>query len=279
MIDQQLEKNYVIARLRKDLPVLMENWTSRSEDFRNQADAILDRSYGSDLREKIDIFPGGKSNAPLFVYFHGGYWQRGDKTIYSFIAKPFVENGVDVAIVGYPLCPQVSLTKLVGSVRQSLVFLFDRAKDLNISPDRFNICGNSAGGHLVAMMLATTWPEINKKLPADLIKFGAPLSALYELEPLRHTSLNDAIRLNAAEAKSNSPCFIRPVSNASILAAVGGDETIAFFDQMKSFIRRWQSEGAEVEQYIEENADHFDMIEILGDSNSGLCRQILSRLR
>jgi arylformamidase len=55
---------------------------------------------------------------PWFHY--GGYWQRGDKLIYSFIAAPFLDADVNVAIIGYPLCPQVSMTDLVSKVRQAI---------------------------------------------------------------------------------------------------------------------------------------------------------------
>ena len=279
MIDETLEKNYVIGKLRHDLAELMESWAERSASYRNAADAVLDQPYGDDPREKIDIFHCGAEDAPLLIYVHGGYWQRGDKSIYSFIAKSFVEQAVDVAIVGYPLCPQVSLTGLVDTVRKAIVFLFNNAGSLKIDRDRFNICGNSAGGHLVAMMMATHWFEIDSSLPNDLIKFGAPISGLYDLEPLRYTTLNDAVRLDAEEAKNNSPLLLKPVSNAPILAAVGEAETGVFFTQMDGLIQSWQSKECVIEQHVEDNADHFDVIECLGDSASELFQNILKRIR
>ncbi len=279
MIDETLEKNYVIGKLRQDLAELMESWAERSASYRTAANATLDRSYGDDPRGKIDVFHCGKEGAPLLIYIHGGYWQRGDKSIYSFIAKSFVEQEVDVAIVGYPLCPQVSLTELVNSVRNALVFLYNNAIDLKISRDRFNICGNSAGGHLVAMMMSTHWPGIDFSISNELIKFGVAISGLYDLDPLRYTTLNDAVRLAAEEAKANSPLLLRPVSNAPILAAVGGAETPVFFTQMDGLIQSWRSTELIIEQCVEDNADHFDMIECLGDSTSELFQKILSQIR
>lgn len=279
MIDQVLEKNYVISKLRRDLPELMESWAERSASYRNETENLLDQSYGNDPREKFDLFHCGKHDAPSLIYFHGGYWQRGDKSIYSFIAKPFVEQGVDVALVGYPLCPQASLSELVNSIRKALVFLFNNADGLKINPDRFNICGNSAGGHLVAMMMATHWSEIDGSIPNDLIKLGVPLSALYDLEPLRYTSLNGAIGLNQEEAIANSPLLLQPESNSPILAAVGGSETPVFLTQMDAFIQSWQSNEINIEQHVENNADHFDMIARLGEAKSDLFLKILSRLR
>jgi len=279
MIDPFLEKQYVVSKLRSNLPELMESWATRSQSYRAEADASYDIAYGNDPREKLDIFYSGIDKAPLLVYFHGGYWQRGDKSLYSFIAKPFVEIGADVAVVGYPLCPRVSLTSLVNSVRQSIIYLFNNSSVLKVNPGRINLSGNSAGGHLVAMMMATRWQEIDSKLPDDLLKFGAPISALYQLEPLRQTSLNEAICLNADEAIANSPQFLPPVNDTPILAALGGAETAVFFTQVDAYIQQWQNHSGIIEKHIEADADHFDMINRLGDADSEIFKAIVQRLR
>lgn len=279
MIDEKLESEYVIGKLRPDLPELMEGWAARSQSYRAEANASYDIAYGDDPREKLDLFYSGAENAPLLVYIHGGYWQSGDKSKYSFIAKPFVESGIDVAVVGYPLCPQVGLTSLVNSVRQSIAFLYNNASTLKVNRERINLFGNSAGGHLVAMMLATRWNELDADLPNDLIKFGVPISALYQLEPLRHTSLNQAIALDAEEARINSPQFLPPVSDAPILSAVGGAETSAFFMQADAYIQQWQNHSGSIEKHIEPDADHFDIIDHLGDADSEIFKAIFQRLR
>ena len=278
MIDEKLESQYVIGKLRLDLPELMEGWAARSKSYRAEANASYDIAYGENPRETLDLFYSGAEEAPLLVFFHGGYWQRGDKSIYSFIAKPFVESGVDVAVVGYPLCPQVSLTSLVDSVRKSLIFLFNKASELKVNHERINLFGNSAGGHLVAMMMATAWQEIDSKLPDDLIKFGAPISALYQLEPLRQTSLNEAIGLDAHEAKANSPQFLAPVKDVPILAALGGAETPVFFTQADAYIQQWKNHSGTIEKHIEPDADHFDIINHLGDADSEMFKAIYQRL-
>ena len=152
-------------------------------------------------------------------------------------------------------------------------------QSLKINADRINICGNSAGGHLVAMMLATRWTDLDPGLPIDLIKFGVPVSGLYRLEPLRHTSLNEAVGLDADEARLNSPQYLSAAGKAPILAAVGGAETSVFFEQMESFTEQWRSGSGPIEKYVEADADHFDIIERLGDEGSGIFRAVLRGLR
>lgn len=39
------------------------------------------------------------------MFIHGGYWRSMDKSDFSFIALPFVEEDLNVALVNYPLSP------------------------------------------------------------------------------------------------------------------------------------------------------------------------------
>lgn len=279
MMDETLEQQYVVSKLRSDLPELLEHWATRSAEFRVSAGGLLDITYADAERQKLDLFHCGKSEAPVLIYIHGGYWQRGDKSMYSFIADAYLKNGVDVVVLGYPICPQVSLTELVESIRHAIVYLYTHAHELNINRDRFNICGSSAGGHLVAMMVATKWSHYDAAVADDVIKFAIPVSGLYDLQPLRFTTLNDAVRMDQKEAVRNSPQSLVPVGDAPILITVGGAETMVFFSQMEGLMQSWQPLGRVFEQHIETGADHFDMIERIGDADSQLFRQIIQRIR
>ena len=86
-MDENLERQYVVSKLRADFPVLTDLWAERSAAFRALADGACDIAYAGDAREKLDIFHCGVPQAPLLIYLHGGYWQRGDKSVYSFIAR------------------------------------------------------------------------------------------------------------------------------------------------------------------------------------------------
>ena len=279
MIDETLESQYVVSKLRSNLPELLEGWADRSARYRSSVNGLLDQPYGSEDRQQFDLFHCGKNAAPVLVYIHGGYWQRGDKSMYSFIANAFVDSEVNVAVLGYPICPQVSLTALVDSVRKALVHLHMHADELNINRDRFNICGSSAGGHLVAMMMATKWSDYASGVSDNLVKFGVPVSGLYDLQPLRLTSLNEAVSMDEKEAVANSPQLLKPASKTPMLITVGAAETPVFFTQMDGLVQSWQSQAGEITQHIENNADHFDIIERIGDPGSELFRQIINRLQ
>ena len=118
------------------------------------------------------------------------------------------------------------------------------------------------------MLMATDWPAVGADLPADLIKSGVPISGLYELAPLRRTSINDDVRMDAAEARRNSPIDLSPVTTAPIAAVVGGAESAEFQRQTRAFAEAWRSRGVTVEEIVAPGCNHFTVLDLLAEAGS-----------
>jgi len=273
-IDSGLEQGYNVSLLRHDFQALLKEWIRRSEEFRISADSRLDCAYDQGPRDRIDLFRCGNSNAPLLVFIHGGFWQRGDKNWFSFIADAFVKSGVDLALIGYQLCPHTSMGSIVSQIRKAMVWLWRNARSLGISADRINLCGHSAGGQLTALMLATEWNRVAADVPVFLVKTGIPISGLFQLEPLRHTTINDALGMDASCAHENSPQFLQPSTEAPILVALGGAETGQFHSQKDQFVEQWRKFGTTIETFIEPGVDHYDVINRLAESDSDIFNKV-----
>ena len=70
-------------------------WASASQLVRERLPRRLDLAYGPTAGQKLDFFPAaGTGPAPLLVFIHGGYWQALDKSDFSYLAPPFVEDGI-----------------------------------------------------------------------------------------------------------------------------------------------------------------------------------------
>lgn len=274
-----LEREYNVRKSRPDFDEIGKGWAARSAAFRDTAGGRVDLAYGPAPRERIDLFRCGKPGAPLLVYIHGGYWQRSDKSVYSFVAEPFVAHGVDVALLNYNLCPNGSIPVITTQVRTAIIWLWRHAAELGLVRDRFNLGGHSAGGHLTGMGLATDWPAIGGDLPRDLLKAGIPMSGLYDLEPLRPTEINDALGLDAATARDYSPLFKKPATDAPVLATLGGGETSQFHRQTDWFVENWKTHGIRIERFAEPEVDHFDFVNRLADAKSELFRRCFAWLR
>ena len=171
------------------------------------------------------------------------------------------------------------MTQLVANVRKAIVWLYRNATIYRVNAERINLSGHSAGGQLCALGLATRWAELADDLPQNLLKTGIPFSGLYQLEPLPHTTIGDALHLTPLEIEEYSPINQAPSSDAPVLLVVGGSETPAFFTQTDEFAEQWKRPGLVIEKYLEPDADHFDLVDRLADVNSLLFRQIFNWIR
>ncbi|MBX2885789.1 MAG: alpha/beta hydrolase [Granulosicoccus sp.] len=267
----EFDAQYNLRARRPDYEeTVLASWLKHSEAARTSIRNKLDIRYSEGDKQLLDVFFCESSAAPTLVYFHGGYWQRGDKSIYSFLAKPFVDNGVNVVFVGYDLCPKVTLTRISEEAREAMVWLWRNAKDIGINRDQITVMGHSAGGHIAEMLMGTAWSDLADDLPENLIKSGIPVSPISYLEPVRLTEiLNAGIGMTEEEAERESPMLNHPpATNAQQLVVVGGAETDEFHRQSQMYVDAFNTDERTVELYVVPDVDHFDELNVLTDPSS-----------
>ncbi len=178
-------------------PEIFARWQREAEDYRAEAmkerRAELGLSYGESPRQFIDLFsPRHDVTTPLAMFIHGGYWRSLDPSMFSHLARGLNAHGVAVAVVGYDLCPEVTIAQIIEQIRHACLFLWLRTEQ------RMMIYGHSAGGHLAGAMLATEWHTLYPKMPADLVPAAASVSGVFDLTPLVHTTMAQDLRLDDA---------------------------------------------------------------------------------
>jgi arylformamidase len=204
------------------------------------------------------------------VFIHGGYWQRLDKNDFDYIAAPFAAVGAAVINVNYALAPRVAMDEIVREVRAAIAWVWREAKSFNGDPARIHVGGHSAGGHLTAMAALTDWEGFAPGLPGNVVKSALAISGLYELEPVRHTYLNDALKLDAAAARRNSPALFTRKRAAALTLAVGAGETPEFLRQQRDFAAALKKSGAPAEAHEIAGRHHFDVIHDLAEPGTKL---------
>ena len=269
-IDSFLEEQYNVAARRDGLEEVMEKWNERSRIYRTSSPGYLKCRYGDGEREMLDLFPSARKDAPVIVYIHGGYWQRGDRSMYSFLAEPFVSSGLNVAVLGYPLCPAATLSGIVESMRRSIAWLWQNACEMDMDADRMVLVGHSAGGHLATVALTTRWPAVAPGLPDSILGAVMAISGLYLLEPLRSTTIAEPLNLDDDEAGLLSPALREPLADIPVAVVLGGGETGEFFRQADILEEHWSRFGLNPVRHVEPEVDHFDVINRLASPESAL---------
>jgi arylformamidase len=249
-----------------ELEAIKADQGRRSDAYRTAASrAELDVAYGPHPRERLNLFLPEAENPPLLAYIHGGYWQWNDKEPFDFLAEQLVANGAAFANIEYALCPDVTMTELTEQIRRALAHLWREADRFGYDRSRIVVSGHSAGGHLTAMMMATDWPSFGDGLPADLVAAGLPVSGIYDLEAVRLIPLNEAARLDVAEARALSPMFMTPSTRAPMTVVVGGTESEEFHRQADDFARAWRDAGVTADILTVPGRDHFTVLNALAE--------------
>jgi arylformamidase len=157
-----------------------QRWQKESARVRAEFSCRTDIAYGDGPSETVDIFQARdgdgeviSSGAPVNVFFHGGYWFACDKQDFSFIARSLVPAGAALVMVNYGLIPTVSMDHLIDQCRRALAWVHANAHTFGGDAGNLHLSGHSAGGQLVAMMMAD--PE------APAIGSATSLSGVFEL--------------------------------------------------------------------------------------------------
>jgi arylformamidase len=221
-------------------PAILAHWASASAQALQRHADMVQRDYGPDASERLDVFPPKRKGAPILVYVHGGYWRALGKRDQSFVAPPFVEAGAMVVVPDYALCPAVSIEHIVLQLVRALAWVHRHAREHGGDPARIVVAGHSAGGHLATMLLACDWRAVAPDLPVDLVKAAVSISGLYDLEPLRHAPFLAAdLRLTSASARRLSPAFFAAPKGA-LVTVVGAEESEEFHRQAALMSSCWQ---------------------------------------
>ena len=249
-------------------PQIISGWNRDAAAYRAMGRCDLDIAYGAKPRMRLDVFhPVKDAGGPLVLFIHGGYWRAFDKSDFSHMAAGANAHGVTVAVPGYSLCPQVSVSDIIDELRQCCLFLHKRFGQ------KIVVAGHSAGGHLAACMAATGWEHFGAD--PEMIHAGMSISGIFDLRPLIVTPQNDDLRLNGTDAMIASPILWPVPRKLPFDSWVGGDESFEFQRQAWSLAAAWTGLGFAAPYTVAAGENHFSVINALADPETPMTKRLV----
>jgi arylformamidase len=272
------EREYNARAAIPEHPQIFARWAEQAAITRRLRACLIDLPFGETAAERLDYFPTREEAAPLLVFIHGGYWRSLDKSDFSWLAPPFVQHGVALALLNYGLAPATPIEDIVRQQIAALAWLYRNGDRLGFDPDRIVVAGHSAGAHLTAMMMAALWPVVADDLPATLVKAGLAISGIYDLAPLiRAPFVNVDLRLDAKRARTLSPVHMPPATDAPLITAVGALESSEFRRQNALIGRAWKANISRAIPMARTN--HLTVVDELANPGSVLFDAALELIR
>jgi len=260
MTRAQLDAAYDNNAAVPDVVPRRDAWIARSAQLRAERPELLDLAYGPKPRNTIDVFHCGKEKAPLFVFIHGGYWQRNAKDMFACMADGPLARGFDVALIGYTLAPDVTLTEIVAETHAAIRWLRREGPSRGVATGRLVVSGWSAGGHLTA-----------SALHLDEVDAGLAISGIYDVEPCRLNYLNEKLKLTAAQAKAMSPILHLPQRKTPLTVAYGTSELPELQRQSNAYHQARLDAGLPSKLLPLDPHNHFSIMDELTSPQGRLC--------
>ncbi|KAF2884180.1 hypothetical protein ILUMI_22007 [Ignelater luminosus] len=284
---EELEKQFSPSRWSKRFPAEeviqkhVEFITKASDDARKYIPCQLNIPYGSEDREKIDIFGTDlPKDSPIFIYIHGGYWQELSRELSSYVVKPLYKNKFKVIVVGYTLCPQVTLNQITEQIKRAFLKCIEYAKENNSRS--LSVGGHSAGAHLTISLFHSLFDSLSLS-EQQLLRGLYLISGVYDLTPLVRTYVNDALKLDDVMAKKLSPLHQTFRSNdgklckVSFYIIVGENDSPKFQEQSRLFYEKLKNLDYTSKLIIIKSADHFNIVERLNENEYEIIKFIVDK--
>ena len=123
--------------------------------IRRKGLAKLPYVEGGHEQQRLDLYLPEKAEGllPLIVWVHGGGWEAGHKE--DRPAQWLVGKGYAVARIDYRLSQHGMFPAQIQDCKAAIRWLRANAAKYHLDPERVGVAGDSAGGHLVALLGTT----------------------------------------------------------------------------------------------------------------------------
>ena len=235
----------------------------------SQVEIRLDVPYGGGPAGQLcnDVYlPAGPGPHPALFCLHGGAWARGNQRQYQEWGPWLAARGYALVAVDYRLSKDVSPSwpGVHEDIQRALRWLMEEAPALRVDPERLGLVGDSAGGHMAALLSLEDW--VRPHLRAVVGVYG--IYDLLDWWKVTQGRLDDPVGKLMGNTPAEAPEDYRRFSplqgveaqgvppGGPYLIIHGEQDPIVHHNQSERFIAALRTAGAEVETLFVPGAGH-----------------------
>lgn len=218
----------------------------------SNARALKDLEYATAGGESLKLdacIPTGKGPFPTAILVHGGGWSGGDKTGgVDPLFEPLTKAGIAWFSINYRLAPKHRYPAGIEDLETAIRWVKSHAREYNVDTNRIVLSGESAGGHMVAMVAVRAKDDTSVN---GVIPFYAPVDL--EADTVRRGGLSTSMKylFGLTEMNDESLKVLRDASPVNYVKAElppflfvhGNGDPVVLFNQSSSMSNKLKNVG------------------------------------
>jgi arylformamidase len=280
MDQRELDDAYDQSKYAPNFQQVIKRYASNSIVTRSHIGEPMRENYGPTPIEKLEIYSPKSANAPIHIHIHGGAWHQRPATEYAFPAELLTKAGAHYVVPDFVSVDETKgdLMPMVDQVRRSIAWTIQNASRFGGDPSRVYLSGFSSGSHLAGVALLTDWKK-DFDLPDDVIKGAVLSSGIYDLKAVRLSARSKYVTITDDIEQSLSTQRHLDRIRTPLVLAHGTYETPEFKRQTRDFAAALKGAGKSCQFFINDNYNHFEMMETFGNPYGLLGRAVLDQMK
>lgn len=217
-------------------------------------------SYGPHRRHRLDLYAPrrtGTKLSPLLVFFYGGGWNSGTRSLYGWVGRAFAARGLGTAIPDYRLVPEAHFPEFLEDAALAVAEARKAAPKVAADPDRILLAGQSAGAYL-AIMLALDRRYLERAgVDPDFVRAAAGLAGPYDFHPFDVPASINAFGRAPDPLETQPVTFARADAPPLFLGHGSKDHTVRLANSA-ALARAVQEKGGKAELRVYPGLGHAD---------------------
>lgn len=251
-------------------------WRAAIAPARAAVPHYAEHAYGDGPAERLDLYAGTQTNAPIHIHVHGGAWRARSKADGAVLAPAMVAAGMHFVIPDFDLLPAVRMPDMVDQLARALAHVHANAARFGGDPERILLSGHSSGAHLAAALATVDWTDYG--LPADVVKALVCVSGGYDMEAVLLSARRSYIDLTPEEADRLSPPRHAGRIPCPVWVLWGDRESPEFMRHGEAFADALEAAGRLAGRTVVPGLNHFEMCSALADTESPVHAAVLDAL-